>query len=808
MLRLKPLLKFSIILTVCFTFTYRFLAFSSEIEEEKFYIATKAFSDGFYRASLSLFKKFIEEFPQSKKIYIAKLYMAKCYYFNKNYLRALETFNELLKEKEAADLATEVYYWLGEINFQGKNFKDALAYAKKVIEKKADSKFYWGAYYLSGKSYLALLKEREAEDYFNKIIEECREEDILENTYEQLFNLYLRQNSYFKIISLGEKYHKRYPRGNLKAKVYFYLGKSYYAQKEFDKAIANYKSALEWNEDMRLNDWILQELGFSLISKGDKVRGKKSIDKIKNDELRLFSQGVYYFKIHNYLKSLETFDLFLKKFPKSSFLVNAYINKAEMYYELGRINDAIYLYRHILDSFRGFQYRDVLDKAHYGLAWCYLKKGEFRKAIDEFKNTLKYTDNPTVKISSQIQIADAYQEAEKYSEALDIYNKILKNYPNTIYADYIQFQIGMVFMKMKDLESALFALRNLERKFPSSKLIPETKYYLAAGYFGIEAYQEAEKLLRSFIEEYPQNEFLPKVYYLYGKCFFNEKKYQQALDIFKAVIEKFKDKEIEELVYIDIGNTYLNLSLPEKAKKVWNNFLVRFPSSRYRDSVSLYLGGLYEKEGEYSQAEVLYRKVVEGNPSSPWAQDALFSLGHLHLNTGNLNKAREYLGQLSKEDSSLALKAKLYIAKTYVREHNNREALKIYDELINGSSDTSKVALLEKAYLLKDMKIYSEAIYFFRRAIEEDLDSSKIRFYLGLCLEKTNRDKEAIDEYFKAIYTFDDNEYKVKSYFRIAKIYEKQKNIEGAKEIYKKLMNFNIEEAKIAKARLKELEGR
>ncbi len=48
-------------------------------------------------------------------------------------------------------------------------------------------------------------------------------------------------------------------------------------------------------------------------------------------------------------------------------------------------------------------------------------------------------------MSSQIQIADAYQETGKYIEALDIYNLILKSQPNTVYADYVQFQVGMCF---------------------------------------------------------------------------------------------------------------------------------------------------------------------------------------------------------------------------------------------------------------------------------------------------------------------------------------------------------------------------
>jgi predicted TPR repeat methyltransferase len=47
----------------------------------------------------------------------------------------------------------------------------------------------------------------------------------------------------------------------------------------------------------------------------------------------------------------------------------------------------------------------------------------------------------------------------------------------------------------------------------------------------------------------------------------------------------------------------------------------------------------------------------------------------------------------------------------------------------------------------------------------------------------------------------------LKAYFRIAKIYEKDKKITLAKEIYGKIAQFDSEEAKIARAKLKELAG-
>jgi tetratricopeptide (TPR) repeat protein len=114
------------------------------------------------------------------------------------------------------------------------------------------------------------------------------------------------------------------------------------------------------------------------------------------------------------------------------------------------------------------------------------------------------------------------------------------------------------------------------------------------------------------------------------------------------------------------------------------------------------------------------------------------------------------------------------------------------------------------------MKNYKEASELFARLIKEGVDSSKLRFNFGMCLEKIDKDKEAIDEYFRSAYLFsstkatksdetDAKDYALKAYFRIAKIYEKDNRPGAALEIYKKISGSDTEEGRIAKARLEEL---
>ena len=228
----------------------------------------------------------------------------------------------------------------------------------------------------------------------------------------------------------------------------------------------------------------------------------------------------------------------------------------------------------------------------------------------------------------------------------------------------------------------------------------------------------------------------------------------------------------------------------------------------------LYLGGVYEKEKNYIEAEKYYLKVTNDYKKSPVSYEALLSLGHLFWSKGNLNKAQGYFEQLAKNDTSLALKAKLYLAKIFTQGKEYDKALEIYDQLSERDSAIAQAALIDKAFLLKEMKDYQQAAIIFRKVLDGDANTPEMRFSLGFCLERIGRYDNAIEEYLNVIYGYknEDNtlgeeyqNYKIKAYFRIAKIYERNGNISEARNTYKKIIKLGAKEARIAQLRLDEL---
>ncbi|MCK4810242.1 MAG: tetratricopeptide repeat protein [Candidatus Omnitrophica bacterium] len=782
-------------------------AFALDKEDEAFYVGKKAFSDGFYQASATLFEKFVKNFPQSDNLNKAKLYIAKSLYFQKKYAQALEILKDILSEETDRDIKSEIYYWLAEIYFEGKNYRQSLDYAKIVVEKFENSSIYWWNYYLIGECYFSLEQYDNSKEAFKEIVTKSTKKDVVEKSIFRLLTIHYFQENYSELIDLADKFSSYFSKDTLKAEVILYKGAGFYGKGDFDQARKIFNKGLKLASDIKLKDIFHQRIGCCWLDEGEIEKAKIQFEKIESEELKQFSYINYYFKQKNYSPALTFVNKFLDGFPQSEYKLRVYLTRADCLYEMGRVKDSLYLYQKILAESNLLRSRSIIDKARYGLAWCYLKLGEFKKAIDEFKKTLKYTENLIVRISSQIQIADAYQEKGMYKMALDIYNNVLEEYPENVYSDYIQFQIGMLFLKNNKLEEAKLSFKNLEKNFPSSKLIPQAKYYLAASYFSEEDYARAKNILQKFLRDFPDDFLMNKAHYLYAKCFFNQGRYQEALEIFISITNESKDRKIQELVNIDKAYAYLNLSEFDKAKEMFKEFIRNFPYSDYIPSVLLNLGALCEKNGEFKDALRHYQRIIDAYQDTTSYYEANMALACLYWENKDLVKAKFYLNRLKKiENKKIAYKAELYLGEILAQEGKVEEALDLYGKLIRLNQPISGMASAKKAFLYKELKDYQNAVVFFKQAVEKGIENPQVHFSLGYCLEKSAREPEAISEYFRIVHLFNDSKYKVKAYFRIAKIYEKQNKLDEAKKVYNKLIELDVAEANIARIRIEEID--
>jgi len=117
---------FNIIVVLLLSLAWASGVFSAKInrkEEDAFYVAAKAYEDGFYDVSLTLFDRFLKTYLDSDKKPEAMAYIGQCYFFQEKYLKALDQFEALLKASGAERIKDRTLFWLGEIYSKGRDYK-------------------------------------------------------------------------------------------------------------------------------------------------------------------------------------------------------------------------------------------------------------------------------------------------------------------------------------------------------------------------------------------------------------------------------------------------------------------------------------------------------------------------------------------------------------------------------------------------------------------------------------------------------------------------------------------------------------
>jgi tetratricopeptide (TPR) repeat protein len=135
--------------------------------------------------------------------------------------------------------------------------------------------------------------------------------------------------------------------------------------------------------------------------------------------------------------------------------------------------------------------------------------------------------------------------------------------------------------------------------------------------------------------------------------------------------------------------------------------------------------------------------------------------------------------------------------------------LQAYQKTVEQHPNLSAILYPKLAEVYKKEGDYGKARQAYRMALLNAPLSqmASLEFKLAQVLEEEGKIDEALGEYLKVIYLYpQDESLVVKALLRAAQIYENQKKFKQAKNIYLKLADMDVEEAKYARERLEHIE--
>ncbi|MCK9595179.1 MAG: tetratricopeptide repeat protein [Candidatus Omnitrophica bacterium] len=795
------------------------LAEDNSREAEALFVAQKAFEDGFYDVCLSLLERYLRNYPASSKVAQVNLLTGRCYFHQNKFLEALKKFEEVFDLPGGKDIKDAVFYWIAEVNFRGNNFSRAASYYKMIIDGFPDSAYAVSAYYSLGWCLFQEQKFREALESFKTVEEKFpMHPQVQEATFKVIECLY-NLKDYSGLKDKLKAHLKNYSRDNLKtAYLYFYLAEAEYYLGNLNDAVDAYSRVVSATDDVKIQALSRLGMGWAYLKLKQYEQAEGSFKLIPADSLEKHSQdalslgrAILYFDTGKFQESKETYARLIESTNDPVTLVQAYLGKADSLYSLGEYKGSAAAYLEASDKVSdGSIPAEMIDKLHYGLAWAYLKDGQFKEAITEFKKIVSLSEDKIIKISALCQIGDAYQDSGDYVKAQETYDSILRDYPDSFYGDYVQYQLGLSMLKLSNYEGAVLSFLNFKRNFPSSTLLDDASYALGLAYFQKQDYNSSKEIFLKFQEGFPQSNLASQAMYLLGTSFYNLADFARAIEVFKNIIRIYgQDIELVQRCEYEIADSYSQMGNDKEAMSRFNSLRAKYPDSALTPAIIWWLGEFYYRQNDLNLAKRYFSALIRDFPKSNLTSDAYYALGSIYAEEG---KYPEGVGNFEKviglAKSELAGQAEIAIADIYARQEKLDLAVSIYKEKIKEYPNLAHLIYPRIGDIFSRMGKYDEALIAYYKSL--DLvplrQVPQIRFKIAEMLQSQGKNQDAVEEYLKVTYLDTRNaELGIKSFLRVAKIYEDSDKFAEAVNIYKKVAEIGVPESKFAQERIEAL---
>ena len=459
-------------------------------------------------------------------------------------------------------------------------------------------------------------------------------------------------------------------------------------------------------------------------------------------------------------KSIELLEAYLREYPDSRHANRIESMMASVYFEEGKYQEAIALYRSCdLDALADKE----RDEAALKLATAYLKVGDLEEAkvwftlVKEVSTkhqadavyNLGYIDYVEGRYDAALKAFTSLQRDDEYAALVPYYigeiHLLRGEYKQAdeVATDYLRHFAGhkdeAEMMRVQGearygLKDYMGAVSSLEG-YVNAVASPQRKamYELGMSYYHTGAYLKATEMLgrTTMVQDaLAQNANLHM-----GLAYLQLKERNQARMAFEQASIGDYDKAVKEQALYNYALCIHETSYSPFAESVtvFERFLNEFPNSRYRERVNDYLVETYMNTRSYDAALKSIAKISKPGPRIMEAkQKILFRLGTQAFANARFAEALQYFNrslEVGQYNPSVKADAYYWRGEANYRLENYKNAgqdLRRYLELAsNKRSQEYGLALYNLGYTDFKLKNYGSALNWFSRFVSEGVNDNK-----------------------------------------------------------------------------------
>ncbi|MFA6358139.1 MAG: tetratricopeptide repeat protein [Candidatus Omnitrophota bacterium] len=814
---MKKIVIFVVIL-ILFVFSFSF-AFEDSKETELLFMAKKAYEDGFYEVSLGMLDRFQKNFKDSLKIQQVRLLTGQCYFNQGRYLEALNILESLVNDPQANDFKDAIYFWMAEVHFKGGNFSKSAALYQKLITEFGQSSYCPDAYYSLGWSYAQVGQYKLALQVFRQLLEKFPDEPQSKDAAFKLIECLYNLKEYSELKNKIKPIFKLYTKDPLRLPyLYFYLGESEYYLNNLDEATKNYLKAAQTFKDQKLQSLAKLGLGWSLLKLNKYKETEDVFLDIKQDVLErksldilILGQASLMSVTNRIYEAKKLYDQLINLTSDPLILTQAWLGKADAFYNLAEYTQAVDSYKDILDKINKNRVKfnipeELIEKLNYNLGLAYIKQGQVDTGNQILKTVMAKRSDKGMQANLSFQIGEAYAAAGEFLKAEEIYREILKLNPDASYADYAQYQIGLLQLKELNYDESIFSFELMLKKYVQSKFLPDAVYSLGLAYFQKMDYRKSCEIFAKFQNEFKDSALRAQAFYMLGTSLLSLGKIKEALDIFISVPKLDpQDVQLLQKVEYEIADCYYKLGQEDEAADRFKLLRTKYPDSKLTADIMWWLGQYYYRGNDLNLARRYFSSLIKDSLNSHLAADAYYALGLTFSDENKFQQAMDnFKMAIELGGKDLKVQAALALGDIYIRQGSIEDALVQYKKLVKDNPDLAKVLFPRIAEVYYKAADYESAKLFYSKSLEvvDDNEIENIRFNLAEVLEAKGELDASCKQYLLvADLNLKSPEYYPRSLLRAAKLYEDKEDWANALKIYNRIQK-STEETKFAQEKI------
>ena len=610
-----------------------------------------------FNEAINGLNRFIELFPDSRRIDEAYNYLVMAYMNTRNYrealisiekirdhtsdisrayqrvayYRGLELYSNLRFEDAIkvfdvslqnaqfnAAIAAQTYYWKGEALFRLKRFDEAIRnYNRFLLSPGAfELEEYQIAHYNMGYAYF------QSEDYSNAV---------------SWFRRYLNLTREAKTSMVGDALNR--------------IGDSYFIMSGYETAVDYYTRSQANAMSSRDYAMFQKAVALGLLNRiNEKIRVLEELIEEHPESTytidALFQLGNSYMTLRSPARAVPFYRKVVDDYPASSYVSSALLQLGLIDYNRNRNQDAIGYYKKVAEGFPGTSearsalaglrniYLDMndvdsyvnytrtlgdfasvsiseQDSLTYMAAENLYMAGNCRQAVDNFDQYIDKFRNGSFILNAHFYKADCHHRLNEYDKALESYNFVTGMFRNTfteqalLGASSINFDLG-------NYADALYNYEELERIAEiRSNLLVSRKGQMICN-FRLENHDGTIRSALSVLstDNIPE-ELRRETHYIMGKSHMALDRFDQAMNEFRVVAREVASSEGAESKY-RIAEIYFLKGENEKAEQeVYDLVAMNTPHQYWMAKSFILLADIYLELGDDFQARHTLRSIID-----------------------------------------------------------------------------------------------------------------------------------------------------------------------------------------------------